>query len=108
MVWPIPRLRAGGHVFFAGAVALVAQDVVRPGPGLTGPGAADLDGVHDLFEEGPVGGIAAGENEAERAAAAVEGQMDFRRQSASGSPEGVITYFAPPCPAPHLRAPAEC
>lgn len=71
------------------------------------PGPRDLDGVHDFFEVSAVAGVAAGENEAERPAAAVAGEVDFRRQSTSGSSEGVITYFVPLL-SPFLRAPAAC
>jgi hypothetical protein len=77
----------------AGAVALVRDHVVGPGPGPTGPEPWDADGLHDLLEGGAVVGVTAGQNEAEGAAPAVTGEVDLGAQSSTGSAEGVITRF---------------
>lgn len=69
--------------------------------------AADLDLREDLLELGAVVDVAAREDEAERAAAAIAGEVDFGGQSATGSSEGVsVCRFCGGCP--FLRAPAAC
>ncbi len=97
--------QVGAHL--AGAVALLAQGVVRAGAGPAGTGPRDLDGAHDVFEAGAVADVPTGEYESERSASALADEVNLRGQSASGASEGVITYFLPR-PRPFLRAPAAC
>src|ERR1700761_9266340 len=66
---------------------------VRAGPGRAG--ARDADGVHDMPEAEAVVDVAAGQDEAEGAAAPVAGEVDLGAQSTAGSAEGVITRIVP-------------
>lgn len=89
------------------AVPLVAQEMIGPGARSSRPKAPDLDLGEDLLELCAVVDVAAREDEAQRAAAAVTGEMDFGAQSAAGSSEGVsVCRFCWLCPL--LRAPAAC
>ena len=93
--------------YLSGAVALVAQEVVRAGARSPRPLAADPDLPEDRLELCAVVDVAAREDEPERAAPAVAGEVDFGGQSTTGSSEGVMMCrLCGRCP--FLRAPAAC
>jgi len=83
------------------AVALVAQDVIGPNAGTAGSEPGHPDRLHHGGEAGAVVGVAAREDEAERPAPAVAGQVDLAGQAASGPTEGRVAE-------PPFRAPAAC
>lgn len=88
------------------AVPLVGNQMVGPGPRTPGPDSGHADRTQHLLQACAVVGVAARQDEPERAAESVAGQVDFRAQSATGSAEGVITRFVPvDCP---LLPPAAC
>lgn len=89
------------------AVPLVAQEVVGPVAWSAWAWAANLDLREDLLELRAVVDIAPGNDKAQRTAAAVAGEVNLGRQSATGSSEGVsVCRFCRACP--FLRAPAAC
>lgn len=94
---PSPQPSADGFR----AVALVADDVIRPDPGPAGPRAGHPYRVHHGRELGAVVGVPACQHERERAARSVAGQVDFAGQTAAGPSEGRAAE-------PLFRAPAAC
>lgn len=68
-----------------GVIGLVGDDVVGP------------EAVDEGQGMGGVAGLAAGQQEADRPAQRVDGNVPFAAQSASGTPQSLV--FAPPfCP----------
>ncbi len=77
----------------SGGVRLIGQDGVRRCPGPAGRPGYWQPG-HDLGECGCITGLAWGDDERERAAAAVRGEVDLRGQSAAGASEGMVGRLA--------------
>lgn len=92
-----PTAKPGADRFRA--VALVAQDVIGPDAGTAGSDPGHPDRLHHGGEPGADVGVAAREDEAERPAPAVAGQVDLAGQAASGPTEGRVAE-------PSFRAPA--
>lgn len=69
------------------AVALVAEDMDRPGPRSSGADAGHPHRLHHGRELGAVIGVPTGENESKGAAGPVAGQVSLAGQSASGPAE---------------------
>lgn len=89
------------------AVSLVAQEMFGPSTRSSRSRAPDFDPREYLLELGAIVDVATRDEEAERASAAVAGEVDFRGQSATGSSEGVrVCRFR--WGRPFLRAPAAC
>lgn len=89
------------------AVSLFAQEMIGSVARSAWAWAANLDLREDLLELRAVVDVAAGDDKAERTAAAVAGEVNLGRQSATGSSEGVsVCRFCGACP--FLRAPAAC
>lgn len=72
------------------AVPLVAQDVIGPDPGAPRSHAGHPDRLHDYGELGAVVGVAASNDESERTAQAVTGQVNLAGQTTSGPAEARI------------------
>lgn len=72
----------------SGAVALVTQDMRGPHPGASRAWAGHPDRLHHGGELGAVVGVAARDDESERAAHTVAGQVNLAGQAASGASEG--------------------
>lgn len=83
------------------AVALVAQDVIGSDARSSRSEPGHADPFHHGGEPGAAVGVAARDDEAERTAPAVAGQVDLAGQAASGPAEGRVTE-------PPFRAPAAC
>lgn len=88
-----------------GGVRLVSQDHIRPGAGPSSRTGNPQAG-HDLGEGRCVTGLSGGEDERERPAAGIGGEVDLRGRSAAGTADGVVAGFAGR--GPFLRAPAAC
>src|ERR1700754_2323974 len=93
-------------------VSLVGQHPLRSGAWSAGSVSADRDLVEQGEQLRVVPGLSRSEDHRHRQAAAVDGEVDFAGQSASGSSEGFAVdgeVFDPVGGAsPFLRAPAEC
>lgn len=83
------------------AVALVAEDMDRPGPRSSGADAGHPHRLHHGRELGAVIGVPTGENESKGAAGPVAGQVSLAGQSASGPAERRVAV-------PPSRAPGAC
>lgn len=98
----------------AGAVCLVAADVVGPGPGSPAQRPGDSDPVQDLDQLRGIAPLAGGEQEGQWAAAAFAGEVDLAGQAAPGPSESLVGAVVPGrCPffgtrGRVLRAPAAC
>lgn len=91
----------------AGGITLVGDQPIGtyPGPARAGPG--DADGFDDLDQAGAVVDVAAGDDERQRQASSVTGEMDLGGQPAAGPPERLACLVRPGV-VPFLRAPAAC
>lgn len=93
--------------YISAAVSLVTQEMIRPGSRSARTWTANPDLREDLLQLCAVVDVAARDDKAERAAAAVAGEVNLGRQSATGSSDGVsVCRFCGICP--FLRAPAAC
>ncbi|GAA4329252.1 hypothetical protein GCM10023086_58290 [Streptomyces venetus] len=76
-----------------GRVRLIGQDHFRSGPGSADRPRPSQAG-HDLVEGGGVPCLPGREDESERTAAAVRGEVDLRGQTAAGPSEGMMVRLA--------------
>jgi len=79
-----------GH---SGCVGLVCDHRVGSGTGPASTSAWNSDVVQDLLEHRAVVASAAGDHHRQRAALAVDGMMDLRRQPATGPTDAVTCRF---------------
>ncbi|GAA4936883.1 hypothetical protein GCM10023237_69160 [Streptomyces coeruleoprunus] len=70
------------------AVRLVGAPAVRGAAGTPEPRAGNTALVHDRLELGAVRPLSRGDEQGQRAAAALRNQVDFGRQSAAGAARG--------------------
>ena len=71
----------------AGGITLVGDQPVGADPGPAAPGAGDADGFDDLDQAGAVVDVAARDDEGQRSAPSVTGEMHLGGQPAAGSSE---------------------
>ncbi|GLY75065.1 hypothetical protein Airi01_033320 [Actinoallomurus iriomotensis] len=95
-----------------GGIALVGDEVQRPGARPAGTPTADPDRLDDLDQARAVVDVAARDEERQRQTASVAGQVDLGGQPAPGSserPAGLMILLpVRPGRVPFLRAPAAC
>jgi hypothetical protein len=90
----------------AGAVSLVGQHPIRPGPGPSRAPARHPDAAQHRRELGAVPTLAGGQHDRQGALALLDGQVELGRQPTSGAAERVILglvvdsawFFALPIP----------
>lgn len=74
----------------AGRIRFVGAQASGPGTGVSAAWAGNADAVEDFDHLRPVTPLPRGEQQGERAPAALTGQVDLRRQAAPGAPQGLV------------------